>query len=79
MDADRKRTRRQIGDIPTKAEYLALMDGIKLTALERKICDMRYLDGQNMGFIADFLGFAEVTIKKHHAKALKKLAKVIGG
>lgn len=43
---------------------------------DKEILRLHYLKGKDFRYIGDTLGYAEVTIKKRHAKALAKLNKL---
>ena len=77
MDPKTKATRKYLTELPEKKCYLELMDKAKLTPNERTVCDMKYLDGQNLCFIGDTLGFSEDWTKRIHRQALLKLSKII--
>lgn len=77
MDCKTKATRKFLNDIPEKQIYLDLMERAKLTPTERIVCDMKYLEGQNLCFIGDTLGFSEDWTKRIHHSALKKLSQII--
>ena len=77
MDSKTKSVRKYLTDIPEKQIYLDLMNRAKLTPTERIVCDMKYLDGQNLCFIGDSLGFSEDWTKRIHKAALKKLSQII--
>ncbi len=77
MDPYRKKTRRQVTDMEDIEEYHRLMARVKLTPIERQVCDLKYLEGQNLAFIGDKLGYSESGIKSIHKRALRKIAKMI--
>lgn len=64
MDETRKQTKNRLKDIKTKKEFLALIDGAKLTDEEKKIACMAFICGQGYAFIADSLGYSERTVKR---------------
>lgn len=76
MDDQRKQVRQFLADIPALDSYLDLMDKVKLTELERKVCDMKYLRGWTLIYIGEELGYSEAHIKRVHQKALRKLTKM---
>lgn len=63
MDEKRKDKKRFVRQIRTKSEYEAYMSDLKLTDEQRIIADMVFLNGHDYSFIADTLGYSEVTIK----------------
>lgn len=73
MDGHRKEARRILTDIPEIDSYLDLIGKAKLTDLERKVCDMKYLRGWKLIDIGEELGYSERYMKKIHGKALRKL------
>lgn len=73
MNTARKETRKMLTDMGSVDEYRRLMDRVKLTPLERDVCDRKYLQGQNLAFIGDMLGFSEDYTKHIHQKALCKI------
>lgn len=77
MDDRQKITRQQIEDIPSMERYLNLMERAKLTELERRVCDMKYLQGWRLIDIGEELGYSERHIKRAHQKALRKLTALI--
>lgn len=52
----------------------------RLTEQQRKVCDMRYLQGRLIPFqeIADELGIGKTTVIDHHDAAIKKFRKLYG-
>ena len=77
MDSKTKATRKYLTELPEKKCYFELMDKAKLTPIERTVCDMKYLQGQNLCFIGDSLGFSEDWTKRIHRAALQKLSQII--
>lgn len=77
MDQHLRQARRALADIPTKREYLRLMEAAKLTPLERQVCDLKYLDGHSLAYIADTIGYSEAWIKATHHSALRKLGQIL--
>lgn len=77
MDQHLRQARRALADIPTKREYLRLMEAAKLTPLERQVCDLKYLGGHSLSYIADTAGYSESWIKAIHHNALRKLGQIL--
>ena len=77
MDDQNKQTRQHLTDIPSVERYLSLMERAKFTELERKVCDMKYLQGWRLIDIAEELGYCERQIRRVHQKALRKLTALI--
>ena len=73
MNTARKEARKMLTDTGSVDEYRRIMDRVKLTPLEREVCDRKYLQGQNLAFIGDMLGFSEDRTKRIHHRALCKI------
>ena len=69
-------TRRKLKDIPDVSRFDDLLERSTLTDEDKEILRLHYLKGKDFRYIRDTLGYAEVTIKKRHAKALAKLNKL---
>lgn len=69
-------TRRKLKDIPDVSRFDDLLERSTLTDEDKEILRLHYLKGKDFRYIGDTLGYAEVTIKKRHAKALSKLSKL---
>jgi RNA polymerase sigma factor (sigma-70 family) len=69
-------TRRRLKDIPDVSRFDDLLERSTLTDEDKEILRLHYLKGKDFRYIGDTLGYAEVTIKKRHAKALSKLSKL---
>lgn len=74
---DHIKTRKKLVDITTVTEFKELLSLVILTAEERKIMEMHYLQGMSLMEIGFELGYAEVTVCKKHQKILRKIAKVL--
>ena len=77
MNPYNRETRRRITQMPAMAEYRSLMQRAKLTPVGRAVCDLKYLEGQNLSYIGDRLGYSESGIKRIHQRALQKISKLI--
>ena len=77
MNPYNREARRRITQMPAMAEYRILMQRAKPTPIERAVCDLKYLDGQNLAYIGDKLGYSESGIKRIHRRALQKISKLI--
>ena len=75
MDDRRKSTRKQLTDMPLLESYLDLVHRAKLTDLERKLCDRKYLNGWTLIQIGEELGYSETHMKRVHRNALRKLTR----
>lgn len=69
-------TRRKLKDIPSVSRFDELLEQSTLSDLDKSILRLHYLKHRDFRFIGDLLGYAEVTIKKRHKKALSKLNKL---
>ena len=68
--------RRKLKGIPEVSRFDDLLERSTLTDEDKTILRLHYLKGKDFRYIGDTLGYAEVTIKKRHAKALDKLNKL---
>ncbi len=73
MEDKCKQTRYRLKNISSIPEYNALMSQIKLTDIERRVCDLHYLNGMSMMQIGDQLHYSESGIKHIHRRVLKKV------
>ena len=69
-------TRRKLKSIPSITGFNDLLEQSTLSDTDKAILRMHYLEYHDFCYIGDTLGFAEVTVKKRHAKALKKLGQL---
>lgn len=67
-------TRKRLKDIPSIVTFDTLLEQSTLSDLDKEILRLHYLKEKDFRYIGDILGYAEVTIKKRHLKALKKLS-----
>ena len=74
--SDHIETRKKLKEIPTISGFDALLDQSTLSDLDKDILRLHYLKHKDFRFISEFFGYAEVTIKKRHTKALSKLRKL---
>lgn len=70
-------TRKKLKEICDQSEFNSLLDKTMLTDEERTVLQMYYIKGKNLCYIADILGYSEVTIKRRHREAIKKIGKMI--
>jgi DNA-directed RNA polymerase specialized sigma24 family protein len=61
----------------TKRQLRTLLDEALLTAREREIVEMIYLQHKSLDVIADVLGYAESTVRLKHRQALQKIKYVM--
>ena len=69
-------TRKQLKSIPTVSRFDDLLEQVTLSDEEKEILRLHYLKGKDFRYIGDMLGYAEITIKKRHVKALKKISEL---
>ena len=65
-----RRTLQQICEVE---EFEQILKQCILTEDERTILRLHYLEGKNLAYIGDVLGWSESTVKAKHRKILKKL------
>jgi len=66
-------TRKRLKSIPQVSRFDDLLDQCTLSDEDKEILRLHYIQNKDFRYIGDMLGYAEVTIKKRHAKALAKL------
>ena len=66
------KTRKILKDIATIDTFNEIINAAMLTDEDRFILTEHYLKGKNFAYIADELGYAEITINKRHCKILQK-------
>lgn len=71
------KTRSKLQNIASISEFNQILESVVLTDEEKYILKMYYLKGKSFSYIADELGYAEITVNKKHCKILKKLGKVL--
>lgn len=69
-------TRKRLKSIPTVSRFDDLIEQLTLSDEDKEILRLHYLKGKDFRYIGDTLGYAEITIKKRHIKALKKLSEL---
>ncbi len=69
-------TRRKLKDIPEIQQFDDLLDRSTLSEEDKELLRLHYIKDKDFQYIGDAMGYAEVTIKKRHSKALKKLSKL---
>ena len=72
-----KRTRKKLKEIPRVSTFESLLESTTLDDIDKQILKMHYLQGKDLSYIADELGYLESGIKKRHAKALNKISKLL--
>ena len=74
MSSQHIETRRKLQDIPQVSRFDELLNMSTISEEDKQILRLHYLERKDFRYIGDTLGYAEVTIKKRHIKALKKLS-----
>lgn len=69
-------TRKRLKSIPSISRFDELLEESTLSDLDKEILRLHYLKEKDFRYIGDMLGYAEVTIKKRHIKALKKISEL---
>lgn len=67
-------TRKRLKDIPSISRFDELLEQSTLSDLDKQILRLHYLKEKDFRYIGDVLGYAEITVKKRHIKALSKLS-----
>lgn len=70
-------TRRKVKAIHSVSEFNILLENTILTEDEKALMRMHYLEKKDFRFIGDKLGYAEITMKRWHAKILEKISSVL--
>lgn len=74
MKSEHIETRKRLKAIPQVSRFDDLLNQCTLSDEDKEILRLHYLQQKDFRYIGDLLGYAEVTIKKRHAKALNKIA-----
>jgi len=69
-------TRKRLEAIPSVRRFDDLLNESTLSDEDKEILRLHYLKGKDFRYIGDTLGYAEITIKKRHVKALSKLSRL---
>ena len=70
---ERLETRRKLRAVTGVQDFQKILDACVLTEDEKTLLKLHYLDGKNLAYIGDLLGFSEHAMKAKHAKCLDKL------
>lgn len=70
-------TRNKLKTIPKISTLMDLINSCTLSDEDKEIIKMHYIQGKNLAYIGDILGYSESTIKKKHKRILNKLSKVL--
>lgn len=77
MTTEHVKTRKRIKDIASISTFNDLLEASTLSAEDKEVLKMHYLEDKDFRFIGDTLGLSEQTIKYRHKKALQKLSKLL--
>lgn len=77
MDKKLKEVREKLKNVVTIQEFTDILDSVMLSEEERQILWKHYKEQKPLGYIADELGLAEVTVRKRHRKLLNKIMKLL--
>lgn len=69
-------TRKKLKEIPELCKFEDLLSRSTLSPEDKQILRLHYLERRNFSYIADSLGYATITIKRKHSRALSKLTKL---
>ena len=69
-------TRKRLKGIASISRFDDLLNESTLSDLDKEILRLHYLQEKDFRYIGDMLGYAEITIKKRHLKALKKISEL---
>lgn len=67
-------TRKKLKEIASIVQFDDLLKQSTLSDLDKEILRLHYLKEKDFRYIGDILGYAEITIKKRHLKALRKIS-----
>jgi DNA-directed RNA polymerase specialized sigma subunit len=70
-------TRSKIKSIADISSFNDLLEASTLSATDKQILILHYIEGKDFRYIGDMLGFAESTIKHKHRRIISKLGKLI--
>lgn len=69
--------RNKLKQIPKRTTFEELIEEAMLTNTEKQMMKMHYIEGKNLGYIADILGYSEAGIQKMHKRILRKIESLI--
>lgn len=70
-------TRNKLKGIASISSFNSLINSTTLSATDRQILVLHYIDEKDFSYIGDMLGYSESTIKRRHKKALVKISKLL--
>lgn len=77
MATDYIKVKRKVKEIPDIRSFDSLLEASTLSDEDKEIIRLHYLQDKDFGFIADTLGYTDVTVKAKHRKAIMKLSKLL--
>lgn len=77
MVTEHIKIRRKVKKIATVEDFYKLLDTVILSDEEKELLKMHYIANRDFRYIGDRLGYAEITIKKKHQKALRKMGDIL--
>ena len=72
MTTEHVKTRKRIKDIASISTFNDLLDASTLSAEDKEVLKMHYLEDKDFRYIGDTLGLSEQTIKYRHKKISDK-------
>lgn len=67
------KTRKALRELPEVSDLEFILDHVLLSKEDKMIIRMIYLEGRDINYISDTLGFSASVIKTRHRKALNKM------
>lgn len=67
------KTRKALRELPEVSDLEFILDHVLLSKEDKMIIRMIYLEGRDINYISDTLGFSVSVIKTRHRKALSKM------
>lgn len=77
VPTDYIKVKRKVKEIPDIRSFNDLLEASTLSDEDKEIIRLHYLKDKDFGFIADKLGYTDVTVKAKHRKAIMKLSKLL--
>lgn len=71
------KTRKALRELPEVSDLEFILDHVLLSKEDKMIIRMIYLEGRDINYISDTLGFSVSVIKTRHRKALSKMDAVM--
>lgn len=71
------KTRKALRELPEVSDLEFILDHVLLSKEDKMIIRMIYLEGRDINYISDTLGFSTSVIKTRHRKALSKMDAVM--